>query len=222
MKHLQLLLAFLLTGFIASAQTVDSVKKNNLTLIFKSNEPSFSPETKQRLIDAFFVVYPIEVAEYNPKSLTRVVFFVDTAYKGVAATGGGVVRYNPKWFVTHPEDIDVVTHEVMHIVQSYGRGNRGAGWVTEGIADYVRNEHGVNNEKGGWKLTEYKAGQNYDNSYRITARFLLWEVKHKNKDLVLKLDGIMREGKYNPEVWKELTGKSVEDLWAEYAANPAI
>src|ERR1700748_1221978 len=132
MKHLQLFLALALSASIASAQTVDSVKKKGLTLIFKNNEPSFSLETKQRLIDAFFEVYPKEVAEYNPRSLTRVTFFVDTAYKGVAATGGGVVRYNPKWFVTHPEDIDVVTHEVMHIVQSYGRGARGAGWLTEG------------------------------------------------------------------------------------------
>src|SRR3569833_2313106 len=105
MKHLLFFLALTLAGFTASAQTVDSVKKNGLTLIFKNNEPSFSMETKQRLIDAFFEVYPIEMAEYNPKSLTRVVFFVDTAYKGVAATGGGVVRYNPTWFVKHPEDI---------------------------------------------------------------------------------------------------------------------
>jgi hypothetical protein len=222
MKHLLLFLIVLSTTYVVRAQMPETIKKGDITLVFKSNDASFSAETKKRLIDAFWIVYPKEMAEYNNKSAKLVTFFIDTAYTGVAATGNDVVRYNPKWFISHPEDIDVVTHEVMHIVQNYGRGVRGTGWLTEGIADYVRNEFGVNNEKSGWKLTEYKAGQNYDNSYRITARFLLWNVNHKNRDLVLKLDAAMRDHTYTPELWVQLTGKSVEELWSEYAANPTI
>jgi acyl-CoA-binding protein len=26
----------------------------------------------------------------------------------------------------------------------------------------------------------------------------------------------MREGRYRPELWSEYTGKTVDDLWAEY------
>jgi hypothetical protein len=71
----------------------------------------------------------------------------------------------------HPEDLDVVTHEVMHIVQNYDRSTL-PGWLTEGIADYVRYKYGVDNAGSKWALPYYKAGQSYKNSYRITARFL--------------------------------------------------
>ena len=31
-----------------------------------------------------------------------------------------------------------------------------------------------------------------------------------------KLNAAMRQGKYSPDLWKELTQKTVDDLWAEY------
>jgi len=220
-KHLFILL-FLPVGLTTFAETRDTIKKNDLTLVFVNTEPSFNMVTKQRLIDAFFIVYPQEIKEYNKNSLKLVTFIIDTAYKGVAATSNGVVRFNPTWYVKNPEDIDVVTHEVMHIVQSYGRNARGTGWLTEGIADYARNKFGINNAKSGWKLTDYKEGQSYTNSYRITARFLVWAVKHKDPKLVNELDAALREGKYTPEMWLQLTGKNVDDLWKEYSENPTI
>jgi hypothetical protein len=221
MKKAVLPLLLLSITIGAFAQKIDTIKKDNLTLIFVNKDTSFSLVTKQRLIDAFFKVYPEEIKEYNKKSSKLVTFMIDPSYKGVAATSNDIVRFNPKWFVSHLEDIDVVTHEVMHIVQNYG-GNNVPGWLTEGIADYVRNEFGVNNEKAGWKLTDYKAGQNYTNAYRITARFLVWIVKNRNKKLVQKLDEAMRNGTYAPEMWTQLTGKTVDDLWKEYTENPVI
>jgi len=223
MKKQFFLLFLLFAGINAFAQKIDTIKKDNLTLVFKNTDASFSMVTRQKLIDAFFVVYPEEMKEYNPNSLRLVTFVIDTAYKGVAATGNGVVRFNPAWFVKNPEDIDVVTHEVMHIVQNYGNKNgRGLTWLTEGIADFVRNEYGVNNVKSGWKLTDFKPTQNYTNSYRITARFLVWAEKNKDPKLVNKLDAALREGKYTPDMWVQYTGKNVDDLWKEYAENPAI
>jgi hypothetical protein len=123
--------------------------------------------------------------------------------------------------VKHPEDIDVVTHEVMHIVQAYG-DNHVPGWLTEGIADYVRYKYGVNNTAAGWKLTDYKAGQSYTNAYRITARFLVWVEKNKNPETVNKMDSAMRAGKYTDGMWKQYCGKTVDELWQEYSANPVI
>ncbi|MBT1712616.1 secretory protein, partial [Fulvivirgaceae bacterium PWU5] len=80
---------------------------------------SFDPAVKARLIKTFFEVYPVLVGEYNKASIKEVTFFVDTTYKAVAEAGGGRVRFSPGWFKSHPGDIDVVTHEVMHLVQSY-------------------------------------------------------------------------------------------------------
>lgn len=219
----QILFLLLLVVLKASAQTpAELIKKDGLTLEYRCNAAGFSLVIKQKLIDAFFKVYPPEVKRFNPSSATHVIFDVDTAYKGVAATSNAHVRYNPEWFRKHPEDIDVVTHEVMHIVQNYG-DNHVPGWLTEGIADYARYTFGVNNEAAGWKLPDYKASQNYTDAYRVTARFLVWTEKHKQQPtLVNQLDKAMRSGEYKPELWKQVTGKTLDELWAIYIANPAI
>ncbi|WP_295649927.1 basic secretory protein-like protein [uncultured Mucilaginibacter sp.] len=206
------------TSMISNKQTL---QKDGLTLFYYDNSENFDPQVKQHLIDAFFTVYPAERKRFNMQASATVVFVIDTGYHGVAATSGHIVRFNPDWFKKHPEDIDVVTHEVMHIVQSYG-DNHVPGWLTEGIADYVRYKFGINNDASGWKLTDFKPTQSYTNAYRITAHFLVWAEKHKNPGLVDTLDGAMRQGIYTSELWQQLTGKNVDELWAEYSANPEI
>lgn len=198
----------------------DSLVSGGYTLVFSSNDAGLDSTTRQQLINAFFTVYPQEVARFNRNSLTRVLFFVDTAYKGVAETGNGTARFNPLWLKKHPQDVDVVTHEVMHVVQAYKNYN--PGWLTEGIADYVRYVYGVNNKKGSWTLPDYRPDQSYRNAYRVTARFLLWIEKNKYDKIVDDMDKAMREGTYSPDLWKKLTGKTVDELWAEYGKDPAL
>lgn len=189
-----------LIAFNAKADESETIQKKGYTLTFKNNSPNFSPALKKRMIETFFEVYPKLAKDFNPNTDKAVVFSIDTAYDGVAATGGGRIVYNPKWFDKHPGDIDVVTHEVMHVVQNYGRSN-GPGWLTEGIADYVRFKYGVDNPGAKWTLPDFKDTQSYKNSYRITARFLHWlETTNGNKGIVTKLD----------------------ELWAAYAANPKV
>jgi hypothetical protein len=173
------------------------------------------------MIETFFTVYPKEIALFNPASLRKVMLIMDTAYKGVAATGDGIIRVNPEWMQKHPEDLDVITHEAMHIVQAYPE-DAGPGWITEGIADYVRYLLGVNNEASGWALPAFKEDQSYENAYRVTARFFVWIEKHKSPGLVKKLDKAMRNKRYTGKFWKQTTGKTVDELWAAYAANPVL
>ena len=201
--------------------TIDTISKNGYTLVFINKDSAFDKKVQQRMVDVFFKVYPEEVKIYNPKSLKTVAIIIDPEYKGVAAASAGIVRVNPDWTHKHPEDIDVVTHEVMHIVQSYP-DRSGPGWITEGIADYVRHKLGVNNAAGGWSLPAFKAEQSYRNAYRVTARFFLWIEKNYSPDLVIKLDSAMREKKYTPAFWTTETGKTVDELWARYSENPLI
>ncbi|WP_432326268.1 basic secretory protein-like protein [Mucilaginibacter sp. P25] len=121
-------------------------------------------------------MYPKLSKEYNKKTSKKVTFVIDTAYDGVAATGNDTVVFSAKYMTKHPGDIDVVTHEVMHIVQAYGNSD-GPGWLTEGIADYARFKFGVDNAGAKWALPAFKSTQNYDNAYRVTARFLVWAEK---------------------------------------------
>lgn len=198
----------------------DTIKKDGITLVFINKDPNFDPVVAKRMEETFFTIYPKECKVYNPKSRKDVTMFIDPTYDGVAATGGGLIRVNPEWMHKHPEDIDVVTHEAMHIVQGYPRYE--PIWVTEGIADYVRATLGVDNEGANWKLPDYNPKQSYKNSYRITARFFIWLTKNKNKLIIEKLDAAMRDNTYSDAFWKKQTGKTIDELWAEYGANPVI
>ena len=240
MKSITFLICFMLTlmSFSIKAQnkkkfdwnTVgnyisrDSITKKKYTLIFVNEDSTFAKAGKavqQRMEDTFFEVYPKLAKEYNKKTLEKVIFIIDPNYNGVAATSGNIIRYNPQWMLRVPTDIDVVTHEVMHIVQGYGY-NAGPVWLTEGIADYVRYKFGVDNAGAKWTLPDYKTGQKYTNSYRITARFFIWVQNKYKADLVKKIDDQLRRHVYSENSWKDLTGKTLDELLSSYAANPAI
>ena len=218
-KYLCALATFSLICLCAKAQKDEIFKKNGYSLTFKNNDANFNPALKKRMVATFFKVYPELANDFNKNTDKEVVFSIDTAYRGVAATGGGRIVYNPEWFVKHPGDIDVVTHEVMHIVQNYGNG-AGPGWLTEGIADYVRYKYGVDNLGAKWSLTPFKPEQSYKNAYRITARFLNWLENNGNSGIVVKLDSAMRAHTYKDTIWKDLTGNTVDELWALYASDP--
>lgn len=201
--------------------TRDTISRQGYTLVFVNKDSAFDTTVEQNMINAFFKVYPGEVSEYNQGALKQVVIIIDPAYEGVAATDHGIVRVNPAWMHKHPQDVDVVTHEVMHIVQAYPN-DAGPGWITEGIADYARYKFGVNNNAGGWKLTPFNSKQSYTNAYRVTARFFAWIEKNYENNFVKKLDAAMRNKRYTGNFWKKETGKTVDELWNIYAENPVI
>jgi len=219
-----LLACFIKNAVCAQAPAVpqtDIVKKGKYTFTFINQDSKLDTALKQRIINTFFTVYPELANAYNKKTAKSVTFIIDTAYKGVAETDNGRVTISSHWMHLHPEDIDVITHEVMHIVQDYGN-SVGPGWLTEGIADYVRYKFGVNNAAAGWSLPKYKPTQNYDNAYRITARFLLWTEEKVKPGIVKKLDKALRNHTYNDQTWQQLTGKTVDELWKMYSENPEV
>ena len=190
-------------------------------LLYVDADTVLSAQTIHRMLDVFKVVYPKQVEKYNPAALKKINMIIDPTYTGVAETDNGTIRVNPQWMIKHPEDIDIMTHEFMHIVQAYP-DDAGPGWITEGIADYVRYEFGVNNEAAGWSLPAYNPKQHYTDAYRVTARFFVWIEKHQSKGLVKKLDKAMRTKAYTDAFWKQTTGKTVEELWGIYTANPTL
>jgi hypothetical protein len=146
------------------------------------------------------------------------------------------------------EAVGAIVHEEVHVVQQYGYGlgrRRGATtqpagattqpalaqarrpttrpvgnpvWLVEGIADYVR-----------WWYYEPDGPRRYpnpksrstkfDGSYTISANFLHWVAEKYDKDIVKQMNAAMRERRYSPDLWKEYTGKTVEELGAEWKAN---
>jgi hypothetical protein len=142
---------------------------------------------------------------------TQLRMTLKTDYAGVAAAGGGRIVGSVKYFKSRPDDIGAMVHETVHCVQNYkGRGN--PGWLVEGIADYVRF----------WRYEPGKAGRltperaRYDGSYRTTAAFLAFVTEKYDRQAVSKLNAICREGRYTPDVWRTLTGKTAEELNQEW------
>lgn len=206
---------------VSAQKNIRVVGKNGYNLILINQDATLDTALLTRMENTFFKVYPELAEAYNPKTLKNVTIVIDTAYKGVAETDNGKVTISSVWMHKHPEDIDVITHEVMHIVQDYGE-SVGPGWLTEGIADYARYKFGVNNDAAKWSLTPYKAGQNYDNAYRITARFLVWIEEKVKPGIVKTLDAQLRGHTYTDNSWKQLTGKTVDELWKAYTEKPEI
>jgi hypothetical protein len=113
------------------------------------------------------------------------------------------------------EAIGCVIHEIVHIAQTsdLGRGRRGRvpGWVTEGVADYIRWFLFEPESQGAVIRDPDKA--RYDASYRTTANFFDWVVRTQVKDLPRKLNATSSTG-YHHGLWREWTGKTVEELEA--------
>jgi hypothetical protein len=193
---------------------------NGYKVTITNKDASFDDAVRQKFVDIFFSVYPQLVNRFNPGATKSVTFVIEPAYNGVAYTSGTTVTYSAAWFHNHPQDVDVVTHEIMHVVQAYTGGT--PGWLTEGIADYVRYKYGVNNGPAGWSLPAWSSSQSYTDAYRVTARFLAWLELHVRASIVTDLNTALRNKTYTANTWVTLTTKTVDQLWADYSANPAL
>lgn len=205
----------------------DSASAHGLTLVMLTKDSTFDPAIRDAMAKTFFTVYPRERKTFNAAAPKRVVYLFDPSYSGVAATwadsGVGYTVVGTRYMRSHPQDIDVVTHEAMHLVQAYPpQESNKPSWLVEGIADYVRATMGVNNAQANWSMPPYDGTQSYTNSYRITARFLVWLDTKVKPGIVKQLDAALRAGTYRDSTWTDLTGKSVDALWAEYGANPGL
>lgn len=150
------------------------------------------------------------------KPVTVIRMTMKSSYNGVAEASGSRITGSVKYFKANPNDIGAMVHETVHCVQLYrGRGN--PGWLVEGVADYLR-------------FFKYEAAKpkplaperaKYDGSYRTSAAFLAFLTEKYDPQIVRKLNAVMREGKYKEDVWKELTGKPVEELGREWQKSLA-
>ena len=132
--------------------------------------------------------------------------------QGVGGTAGTRIFVSSHWVEKHPVDLGMVVHELTHVIQRYPRPQ--PVWVTEGIADYIR-----------WAIYEGKPQawfpvpnkpQGYLASYRVTAGFFLWLETDQAPGIVRRLNVAMRTGTYDPAIFENATGRSLDELWDAY------
>lgn len=144
---------------------------------------------------------------FSPPREVRLVFKDEK--KGIAYTSGATITVVADWVRKHPDDTGMVIHELCHVVQSYPKG---VGWITEGIADYIRY---FRYEP---KPTPPRVGAkaSYKDGYKTSATFLAWIEKAKDKDIVRKLNARVRADSYSDDLFKEWTGSDLDALWKEF------
>jgi hypothetical protein len=189
-----------------------------------SQVPEIKPwvdETLKPIVAEWYpkIVELLPSDSYRPPQQFGIVFHRDM--QGVANTAGRQVNCAADWFLANLEGeaAGAVVHELVHVVQQYGRtrgGSRSPGWLVEGVADHIR-----------WFMYEPQQLRprvnpdraHYTDSYRTTAAFLDYVVQNHDADLIKKFNAAMREGKYADGLWRDYTGKSVDELWDEYVAQ---
>ncbi len=144
---------------------------------------------------------------------------------GVADTSGTRINCAAKWFRANlkGEAVGAIFHEMVHVVQQYGRARRNSpnatrtpGWLQEGIPDYIR-WYIYEPQTHGAEITRRNISRaKYDASYRITANFLNWVVTTYSKDIIKTLNAAIRQGKYTEDLWNETTGHTVQQLGEEW------
>jgi hypothetical protein len=198
--------------------TTDCQTRDVYTLCVTIQDFRVSTATVGHMTESFFDAYPKLAERFNRGAPLNVNFVLGPA-SFIAGASGNSVTYQADWLVRNPEDYDVVVHEVTHIVQAY---TTAPGWLTEGIADYARYHYGVNNVAAGWNIRPPEPGQPYTTGYGTTARFLVWVEERYSVELANELNAALRAGAYEPGLWMTLTGKSVDELWADYVADPSL
>jgi len=143
------------------------------------------------------------------------------------------------------EAVGAIVHEEVHVVQQYGYGVRRGGrrgnppatgeargpatrpaapttretgnpvWLVEGVADYIRWWYYEPDSPRRYPNPN-SARTRYDGSYTTSANFLHWVAAKYDKEIVKQMNAAMREHRYMQELWKQYTGKSVEDLGEEW------
>jgi hypothetical protein len=140
---------------------------------------------------------------------------------GVAYTSGTNVDVSSSWCMDqmHGEAVGSLVHELVHVVQQYHHRDN-PGWLVEGMADYIRWFLYEPQSHGADVVWMQHRGKNftprYDGSYRVTANFLNWTMEKYDTNIVAEVSATMRDGKYTEDFWKQHTGKTVQDLGAEW------
>ena len=170
------------------------------------------------------LVKQLPSAGYAAPRNVQIVFSADM--KGVASTLGTRVSCAAKWYRKNlqGEGRGSLVHELVHVVQQYGlsrhnpRATPTPGWVTEGIADYVRWFLYEPQSHGAEVSARDAAKARYDASYRTTANFLNWVVTKYDPELVTRLNAAARAGTYTDDFWRQRTGHTAAELAEEWKA----
>ncbi len=166
----------------------------------------------------FTIVYPQLVKRWSAdpqKAPEKVTLQFEKNLGNPAETvGGNIIKIDLDYAHTNPYDPGVLTHELTHVVQNYPTY---VVWLTEAIANYSSQLYGPRREETFRSASKYIPDTTYtSNPYDTGSRFLFWISQNKRHDIVDRLNRILQANTYTPNSFMQLTGQSLDQLWAEY------
>lgn len=186
-----------------------------ISLILEGEVDSDFAPTVGKLTALYYECYPKLLARFDhpeKPAIRKVKLVFRKNMRAPAAASGGQIAISVDWLKKNPGDIGLLTHELTHVVQHYPSPE--PNWLTEGLADYARQLYGPK-EAAGWSLPrKFTARQSYKDSYRTTARFLVW-LEGKHPGAVDQLHRKMQDRTFEMGDFKTITGKTADELWAE-------
>ncbi|HSI71755.1 MAG TPA: basic secretory protein-like protein, partial [Fimbriimonas sp.] len=145
---------------------------------------AWAAAAKQLTIDWFPTLTSLLATE-NYKAPDKITLTFKKEISAPAYASGGGITINAKWIRDHPNDLGMVIHELVHVIQMYPGFKEKPGWLVEGIADYIRWWR-YEPEVPRTKPNPEKA--NYNDSYRTTGWWLGWVSQKYDRRLVPALD----------------------------------
>lgn len=176
-----------------------------------------SAELERRVTELLYAVYP-EVFDYFADGVYSPITCNFVSMDGVAyTTGDREIFVSAEYINANPNDLDCVTHELIHCAQSYPYGE--PLWLLEGITDYGRHLFGKYNKEADWAIFGYEDWQNYTDSYTVTAGFLNYVVTTYDPNLIETMNQAFKNSAYSPDIWEKTTGYTIDQLWTRYSGR---
>lgn len=227
MKHFQYWkIIFILTLLVCSftfgsgqAYATDKVVYSHdykLTIVY--SDKTLEPAIRKYEL-AFKRSYWQMAQAFSPTTAPKEVFirFEKNSKYPIAYAVGNTIYINPDWAIKNLHDEGMLVHELFHVVDAYPNGVTAPSWVKEGLADYARSRYSV---LDWWKYPAVSSSQKYTNSYGVTARFFAWLNHIKKPGSVIKIHQKIQQNQYSDQLFKEYTGQTLDQLWAEYQKKP--
>ena len=225
----------------------EKTSSQSFELIIDQNVPD---QYRNQLQQEFKRVYPLLVNKWNPQAPKKVYLKNGKLGEDILgqAQGNEVTldfQKEQNLQLLNQENYWVFIHELAHVTTWHLAG---APWLLEGMADYSVILFGEPKSKHR-DLQPPKPHETVETlkeqKYRVAARFLIW-LKDQQKETIIEeinqagfaitekvdqeFNQILNEeekaryySRYEEELdikLKELTGKTLEELWADYVQNP--
>jgi len=195
---------------------VEDLSNHGAVLFLKLVQPYEA--LRKAVLQVLDTLYTVQTQPKNVSSVTLILRDFD----GVAHTCGSDSAKEIHFSTRHiqasesrarDEILGVLLHEMVHCYQYNAKGTCPGGLI-EGIADFIRLRHSLGPPH--WKRSR---PAKWDVGYEGTAFFLDYVEQTFGNGTIMAVNEGMRKHRYNNgQVWVDVTGRSVDDLFAAYCA----